>query len=174
MDFYNTYTINPCQSLNYCSNLDDFRPIQSSLLTRFTTKDSSESWRTTNQEYGSFYYRSLPHSCIPDNLKAKAFQRQNRFQDWLLYQNSMKSCKTKSNNNNCNNQTIFPPDRKDTVRITHRKTFSPTCNEEFYNNQQQNAFPICGEDGLVRNFKMKFLNFVSYGFRLLNLLLKKF
>src|ERR1700722_1048034 len=78
-------SVNQCAPITYCPELDDFRPIQSTLLTRFAASDCSELWRTTNQDYGSFYYR-IREGCTPDALKAKGQRRQNRFQDWLLYQ----------------------------------------------------------------------------------------
>ncbi|CAF4658002.1 unnamed protein product [Rotaria socialis] len=150
MDLYRKYPINQCEPINYCTNIDDFRPVQSALLTRFTTADCSELWRTTNQDYGAFYYRQLPQSCIPDNLKAKIYQRQSRFQDWLYYQNLIK------NDKNCNNRTIFPSDKNDTVRITHRKRCSPKFHDTFCDNQQnQNTFSSCGEDGLITEFIVK-------------------
>lgn len=132
MDIYETR--------NYCSNIDDYRPVQSTLLTRFTTKDCSELWRTTNQDYGAFYYQQKPEYCIPDNLKSKIHRRYDRFQDWFSYQT-----KCQNDNNNNNNQRIFPSNRNETVRITHRKKFLSNCNEK------QNTFSPCGESGLVRN-----------------------
>ncbi|CAF0804208.1 unnamed protein product [Rotaria sordida] len=160
MNICEKYVINPCKTLNYCSNIDDYRPIQSTLLTRFTTTDCSELWRTTNQEYGAFYYQQLPQYCIPDNLKAKNYQRHNRFQDWLSYQNKYQnlvtSCTTNSNNNNNINQRIFPSDRNETVRITHRKKFLSQCNDELYHNQQNsNTSSPCGEDGLITEYIVK-------------------
>jgi len=144
--------INPCESINYCSEIDDYRPIQSTLLTRFTSTDCSELWRTTNQDYGAFYYRSIPQYCIPDNLKFKIYQRHNRFQDWLTYQ-------TKCQNSNNNHRTIFPSNRNETVRITHRKRFVPTCNDTQFN---RNSFSPCSEAGLVGNANLKIkLNFVG-------------
>jgi hypothetical protein len=129
--------------LNYCSNIDDYRPIQSSLLTRFTTINSSELWRTTNQDYGAFYYRETPQYCIPDDLKAKIHRRYNRFQDWLLYQTK---CQSLSPINSNNNQTIFPSNKTETVRITHRKKFLTESNHQL----NENTFLPYGEDGLVR------------------------
>ncbi|CAF1034262.1 unnamed protein product [Rotaria sp. Silwood1] len=157
MDVCEKYVINPCEPLNYCSNIDDYRPIQSTLLTRFTSANCSELWRTTNQEYGAFYYQQLPQYCIPDNLKAKIYQRHNRFQDWLSYQNKYQnlvtSCTTNSNNNNNSSQRIFPSNRNETVRITHRKKFLSTCNDEQNDNQQnRNTFSSCGVDGLVTEY----------------------
>ncbi len=144
----------PCQSRNYCSEIDDYRPIQSTLLTRFTTKDCSDFWRTTNQDYGAFYYRQVPHSCIPDNLKSKTHHRHNRFQDWLSYQTKCQNLTSSFtiNSTNNNHQTIFPSNRNETVRITHRKRFEPICNDQQFN---RNTFSPCGEAGLVRivNFK---------------------
>ena len=116
--------------MNYCSDIDDYRPIQSTLLTRFTSTDCSELWRTTNQDYGAFYYRSTPEYCVPDNLKSKIYRRYNRFQDWLTHQTK---CYPTSNNH----QSIFPSNRNQTVRITHRKQFNGNC------------FSPCGEAGLV-------------------------
>jgi hypothetical protein len=131
--------MNIYEPINYCSDIDDYRPIQSTLLTRFTTTDCSDLWQTTNQDYGAFYYRQIPQYCIPDNLKLKIHRRHNRFQDWLLYQTK---CQNSTNNNN---QTIFPSNRNETVRITHRKRFvSKKLNE--------NTFSPCGEAGLVREF----------------------
>jgi hypothetical protein len=142
--------MNIYEPINYCSDIDDYRPIQSTLLTRFTTRDCSELWRTTNQDYGAFYYRQIPQYCIPDNLKSKNHRRHNRFQDWLSYQNST------NNNNNNNNQTIFPSNRNETVRITHRKKCLSKCND---NQLDKNIFSPCGESGLVRiifEIKIKF------------------
>jgi hypothetical protein len=135
--------MNPCESINYCSDIDDYRPIQSTLLTRFTSTDCSELWRTTNQDYGAFYYRSTPESCIADNLKSKVYRRHNRFQDWLTHQTKC---------NSMNSQTIFPSNRNQTVRITHRKRFLPICNDTQFN---RNCFSPCGEAGLVGNDHLK-------------------
>jgi len=150
MDVY----INQCQPINYCSDIDDYRPIQSTLLTRFTTTDCSDLWRTTNQDYGAFYYRQIPEYCIPDNLKSKIHRRYNHFQDWLSYQTKcqhLKSSFTKNSMNNNHHQTIFPSNRNETIRITHRKKFLSTCN----NNQlNENIFSPCGEAGLVRIIKI--------------------
>ena len=130
--------------------MDDYRPIQSTLLTRFTTTDCSELWRTTNQDYGAFYYRSPPSYCEPDNLKSQIYRRHHPFQDWLTYQTKCQtlapSFRMNSSNNN-SNQTIFPSNRHETVRITHRKRFLPACHETEVNT---NIFSPCGEAGLVR------------------------
>jgi hypothetical protein len=160
--------MNQCQPINYCSDIDDYRPIQSTLLTRFAiSTNSSELWRTTNQDYGAFYYRDIPQYCIPDNLKAKTHRRHNRFQDWISYQtkcqNSVSSLPIKSPFNN-NNQTIFPPNRNETIRITHRKRFLSKCDED--NQLNRNTFSPCGEDGLVRIFVNKILTFVSLDYGL--------
>ena len=110
-------------------------------------------------DYGAFYYQSLPHCCTPDNLKAKLHRRHNRFQDWLSYQTKCQNSGTSmlihgtdhSNNNYTNNRAIFPSNRNETVRITHQKRFESKCNDDLYDNQQyQNSFIPCGEDGLVR------------------------
>jgi hypothetical protein len=143
--------------LNYCSNIDDYRPIQSTLLTRFTAINSSELWRTTNQDYGAFYYRQNSQYCVPDNLKAKIHRRHNRFQDWLSYQTKCRNFVSSSNNN----QIIFPSNKDETVRITHRKKFVPECNNQF----NENTFSPCGEGGLVRIDelnKKEFLCFLDY------------
>ncbi|CAF3725636.1 unnamed protein product [Adineta steineri] len=144
--------INQCEPINYCSNIDDYRPIQSTLLTRFAiATDSSELWRTTNQDYGAFYYRKIPEYCIPDNLKAKIHRRHNRFQDWISCQNVVSSLKTNPSSNN-NNQIIFPSNTNQTVRITHRKKFVPKYNDDDNN---QNTFSPCGEDGLITEYIVK-------------------
>ena len=138
--------VNQCQPINYCSNTDDYRPIQSTLLTRFsTTTNPSEIWRTTNQEYGAFYYQTIPQYCIPDNLKAKTHRRYNRFQEWITYQTKCQNS-VSSLSPNDNNQTIFPSNTNETVRITHRKRFVSECD----NQPDRNTFSSCGEDGLVR------------------------
>ena len=141
------YEKSPCQLISFCSDIDDYRPIQSTLLTRFTTKDSSDFWRTTNQDYGAFYYRQTPSNCIPDSLKSKTHQRYNRFQDWLSYQTKCQQLAPSFSTNNNNNQTIFPSNRNETVRITHRKRFLPQCE---LNSSTGNTFSPCGESGLVR------------------------
>lgn len=143
----NIYEKSPCDLINYCSEIDDFRPIQSTLLTRFGIKDSSDLWRTTNQDYGAFYYRQTPQYCIPDNLKSKLYQRHNRFQDWLTYQTKCQNNASSFSVNINNNQTIFPSNRNETVRITHRKRFLPKCNDY---SSYKNQFSPCGEGGLVR------------------------
>lgn len=136
--------------MNFCSDIDDYRPIQSTLLTRFTSTDCSELWRTTNQDYGAFYYRSTPQYCAPDNLKSKIYRRHNRFQDWMTYQtkcqNLTPAFRMNCSNNN-SNQTIFPSTRNETVRITHRKRFLSKCSD---NELKTNIFSPCGEAGLVR------------------------
>jgi hypothetical protein len=138
---------NQCEPINYCSDIDDYRPIQSTLLTRFTTTSvCSELWRTTNQEYGAFYFQQIPEYCIPDNLKAKIHRRHDRFQDWLSYQAKCQNLPSFTiNSSNNNNQTIFPSNRNETVRITHRKRFVSNCDDRLN--------PACSEDGLVRNEK---------------------
>jgi hypothetical protein len=144
---------NKCQPINYCSDIDDYRPIQSTLLTRFAiSTNSSELWRTTNQDYGAFYYRNIPQYCIPDNLKAKNHRRYNRFQDWISYQ-------TKCQNSLPIKSPVFPSNRNETVRITHRKRFVSKCEDD--NRLNRNTFSPCGEDGLVRIFVNKILTFVS-------------
>ncbi|UJR23270.1 hypothetical protein I4U23_026288 [Adineta vaga] len=139
-----------CEPNNYCSDIDDYRPIQSTLLTRFTLADDcSDLWRTTNQDYGAFYYQNISQYCTPDSLKAKTHRRLNRFQDWMLYQTKCQKLLSPitrnfstNNNNNNNNQTI---------RITHRKRFVPRCD----NDQNRNTFSPCGEDGLITEHIVK-------------------
>lgn len=143
----NVHEQSPCSLINYCSEIDDFRPVQSTLLTRFSSQDSSDFWRTTNQDYGAFYYRQTPRYCIPDNLKSKLHQRHNRFQDWLNYQTKCQKFPS-SINRNSNQQTIFPSNRNETVRITHRKRFLPNCPDS---SSLRNRFSPCGESGLVRS-----------------------
>ena len=134
--------VNPCEPINNCSDADDYRPIQSTLLTRFAlAADCSDSWRTTNQDYGAFYYRNALQHCVPDGLKAKIQRRHSRFQDWMLYQTK---CQQRSSSAS-NNQAIFPSNRNQTVRITHRKKFLPNCDSI----DDGNAFSPCSEDGLV-------------------------
>lgn len=138
----NIYDQLPCDLINYCTELDDFRPTQSTLVTRFGQTDSTDFWRTTNQDYGAFYYRQMPQTCIPDNLKSKLYQRHHRFQDWLAYQNLTSPC---SMNNN--HKTIIPSNRNETIRITHRKRFQQQCQDS---TSYQNHFSPCGQAGLVR------------------------
>ena len=54
--------MNCCEPTSYfCTEIDDYRPTQTTLLTRFATiADCSDIWRTSNQDYGAFYYRNLP------------------------------------------------------------------------------------------------------------------
>ena len=132
---------NACELVNYCTDIDDYRPVQSTLLTRFAlTADCSDLWRTTNQDYGAFYYRDTSQFCMPDNLKANIHRRHNRFQDWMLYQtryrNVLSPVTAHFSANNNNNQT---------VRITHRKRFSSKCE----NDEGRSALLSCSEDGLV-------------------------
>lgn len=153
-------TVNHYEPINYCSTIDDFRPTQSTLLTRFTTtEDCSDLWRTTNQDYGAFYYRQISQYCTPDNLKAKLHRRHHRFQEWISYQTKRPDLGTSLTknltNNNDINQGIFPLTRNETVRITHRRKLSPNCdeNDQIDNDQcNRNSFSECGEDGLVRIF----------------------
>ena len=127
----------------FCSDTDDYRPTQSSLVTRFTSTDCSDMWRTSNQDYGAFYYRSVPSSCIVDSLKAKIHRRQHRFQNWL-------SCQARGLSSTGNTSTIFPSTRTRTVRITHRKRFASNCDGDRPTGRPNLlSLSPCGEDGLV-------------------------
>ena len=121
--------------VDFCADADDFRPTQSTLLTRFTTiSNCSEMWRTSNQDYGSFYYRSSSGTCLTDRLKSKFQRRQQRFQNWM---NSQRKCPK-----NC---SLFDSTnaKKETIRVTHRRQLSTQV--------EPNVFSLspCGEDGLV-------------------------
>ena len=162
MNTYEKHSINQTELTNCCLNTDDYRPIQSTLLTRFTTKDYSDLWHTTNQDYGAFYYQQVPQICISDSLKAKIYQRHQLFQDWLSYQTKHQNL-AKLLTANCNNndsRTIFPSDRNETVRITHRQRFLPEYNNHntYDNPENQNAFLPYREDGLVRFKNLNILN----------------
>lgn len=125
---------------NFRATRDDFRPVQSSLLTRFAAiDDSSDLWRTSNQDYGSFYYQRTKEIHFADRLKSKNHRRQNRFENWLSSQKKSSNCRKK----NDVRSIIFNSNRRETVRLTHRKQFQ-TLDEQNRNN---------GENQTVRRKK---------------------
>ena len=144
--------LNPCEPVHYCSEIDDYRPTQSTLFTRFTTTDEcSNLWRTSNQEYGAFYYRPMSPDCIADRLKAKIHRRHDRFQHWLSYQTKCQNGSSLMAGSINQNSNLFSPNKNETVRITHRKRFVSQCDDDHTNIPvTHRSLSPCGEDGLVR------------------------
>lgn len=148
-----------CEPTSYfCTEIDDYRPTQTTLLTRFATiADCSEIWRTSNQDYGAFYYRNLPDDCTADRLKAKMHRRYGRFQNWLAYQAKCNHSSSPITDRRHSYSNILPSNRNETVRITHRKRFTPNPNEQCNeSNRRPDLISLspCGEDGLVALFSL--------------------